>query len=530
MDYSREIPFYKRAPLGFYSTTREKKLEIERVRLAKPLWNSSLQKLEGTRKDVIEARERRKDARKTALKQMNNLPDALLQSNKYNDPGHKIRRTAMNLPDAQIGDDELEEIAKLSAQNEELEGISEEGTSATRKLLGDYHALTPTPSATMRNRAQSQRAVTPASGNTIMMEAQNLIALQSAQTPLRGGENTPLHPTDWSGITPRKVEVQTPNPLATPLRGRSKMTPNATPLRDQLHINESDGTEMGEDGMLEEQQLMALRSQVKMGLAALPTPKNDYLIQVPQLEEDDSDDQMDVSQQVVEDAEHAKKRIRQSILKAEQQRLRLRSQAVKQNLPRPSSIQADYTNGTDEIDGTLRSEMLTILEHDNGNETADWQEFSESQLSQARKMLHEEFIDSDVKEIKPTQFAKAMQQSSELSVKSLPKTEGLNSLKRKFDVVFGQVVKERKRAKKAERTVAVYQGGYAKRSNNLHAEISGPLWNTLSERRRELETFKRLHEQESLAAQNRVAQLQNAVHMLRERETQLQATFAKINA
>src|SRR5690349_5260329 len=43
-----------------------------------------------------------------------------------------------------------------------------------------------------------------------------LLALTHAQTPLKGGENVPLHPSDFSGVTPRKQDLRTPNVLATP--------------------------------------------------------------------------------------------------------------------------------------------------------------------------------------------------------------------------------------------------------------------------------------------------------------------------
>ena len=58
-------------------------------------------------------------------------------------------------------------------------------------------------------------ARTPATGgNRVLQEAQNLRALQSGQTPLLGGENPDLHPSDFSGITPRATPSHTPNPLA----------------------------------------------------------------------------------------------------------------------------------------------------------------------------------------------------------------------------------------------------------------------------------------------------------------------------
>lgn len=84
---------------------------------------------------------------------------------------------------------------------------------------------------------------------------QNLARLRATQTPLFGGENPELYPSDFSGVTPKKKEIATPNPIATPLRTPSgtatplrtpnslySMVPKGTPIRDDLHINE--GSEM----------------------------------------------------------------------------------------------------------------------------------------------------------------------------------------------------------------------------------------------------------------------------------------------
>lgn len=52
-----------------------------------------------------------------------------------------------------------------------------------------------------------------------LQEAQNLMALTNIDTPLKGGLNTPLHESDFSGVTPQKQLIQTPNTvLSTPVR------------------------------------------------------------------------------------------------------------------------------------------------------------------------------------------------------------------------------------------------------------------------------------------------------------------------
>ena len=84
------------------------------------------------------------------------------------------------------------------------------------------------------------------------------MALTNVDTPLKGGLNTPLHESDFSGATPRQNVVATPNTVlstpfrtpapadgatprvgnATPAPGPTpKQTPLRTPNRDKLSIN-----------------------------------------------------------------------------------------------------------------------------------------------------------------------------------------------------------------------------------------------------------------------------------------------------
>lgn len=56
------------------------------------------------------------------------------------------------------------------------------------------------------------------------MEAQNVMALTHVDTPLKGGLNTPLHESDFSGALPQSQVVATPNTvLATPFRYKTYM-------------------------------------------------------------------------------------------------------------------------------------------------------------------------------------------------------------------------------------------------------------------------------------------------------------------
>ena len=66
---------------------------------------------------------------------------------------------------------------------------------------------------------------TAATGHdSIMAQAQNLARLQNMQTPLLGGANPELNPTDFTGVTPKPSIAATPNPLAA-LAAQAGATP-----------------------------------------------------------------------------------------------------------------------------------------------------------------------------------------------------------------------------------------------------------------------------------------------------------------
>ena len=99
---------------------------------------------------------------------------------------------------------------KLGLTSEEARVV--DGSEASQHLLADYSV---TPGATPSLRTPR----TPAVQDTILQEVQTILALQNVQTPLKGGENTPLHESNFEGMTPKKALVQTPNMvLGTPFR------------------------------------------------------------------------------------------------------------------------------------------------------------------------------------------------------------------------------------------------------------------------------------------------------------------------
>ncbi|ERE90110.1 cell division cycle 5-related protein [Cricetulus griseus] len=248
VDYNAEIPFEKKPALGFYDTSEEnyQALDADFRKLRQ-------QDLDGELRSEKEGRDRKKDKQHLKRKKESDLPSAILQTSGVSEFTKK--RSKLVLPAPQISDAELQEVVKVGQASEVARQTAEESgitNSASSTLLSEYNVT--------NNSIALRTPRTPASQDRILQEAQNLMALTNVDTPLKGGLNTPLHESDFSGVTPQRQVVQTPNtvlstPFRTPSNGAEGLTPRSgttpkqvtnatpgrTPLRDKLNINPEDG-------------------------------------------------------------------------------------------------------------------------------------------------------------------------------------------------------------------------------------------------------------------------------------------------
>lgn len=97
------------------------------------------------------------------------------------------------LPSPQVSDQELEDLAKLGQTGAEaLAGADEAGP--TRALLQDYNE---TPS--MRQPMRTPRA--PEAQDSLLLEAQNILALNQTTPVLAVGFSATFHPAHMSSLT-----------------------------------------------------------------------------------------------------------------------------------------------------------------------------------------------------------------------------------------------------------------------------------------------------------------------------------------
>ncbi|XP_075089622.1 cell division cycle 5-like protein [Nicotiana tabacum] len=581
IDYNAEIPFEKKPPPGFYDVAEEDR-PVEQ-----PKFPTTIEELEGERRVDKEARLRKQDIARNKIAERQDAPTAILHANKLNDPEAVRKRSKLNLPAPQIPDHELEAIAKIGIASDLLGGDElSEGNAATRALLANYaqtpqHAMTPmrTPQRTPSTKQDA-----------IMMEAENQRRLTQSQTPLLGGDNPMLHPSDFSGVTPKKREVQTPNPLLTPSatpgatgltprigmtpsRDSYGMTPKGTPMRDELRINEE--MDMHNNAKLGQ---FNSKKELLSGLKSLPQPKNEYQIVVQQPHEENEEPPEEKIEEDMSDRiarEKAEEEARQQAL------LRKRSKVLQRELPRPpiaslelirsSLMRADEDKSSfvpptliELADEMIRKELLSLLEHDNSKYPLDEKAEKEKKKGVKRKVLAEpaieDFEEDELKEadgfIKDeAQFVRVAMghegESLDEFVEAHKTTlndimyfptrnayglssvagnmEKLAALQNEFENVKKKMDDDTKKATKLEQKIKVLTNGYQMRAGKLWSQIE-VMFKQMDTAGTELECFRALQKQEQLAASHRINNLWEEVQKQKELERTLQKRYGDLIA
>ncbi|PHT80918.1 Cell division cycle 5-like protein [Capsicum annuum] len=578
IDYNAEIPFEKKPPPGFYDVTEEDRP------VDQPKFPTTIEELEGERRVDKEARLRKQDIARNKIAERQDAPTSILHANKLNDPEAVRRRSKLNLPAPQIPDHELEAIAKIGIASDLIGGDElSEGNSATRALLANYaqtpqHAMTPmrTPQRTPSTKQDA-----------IMMEAENQRRLTQSQTPLLGGDNPLLHPSDFSGVTPKKREVQTPNPLLTPSatpgatgltprigmtpsRDSYGMTPKGTP-RDELRINE----EMDNNAKFGQ---FNSKKELLSGLRGLPQPKNEYQIVVQQPPEENEEPEEKIEEDMSDRIarEKAEEEARQQAL------LRKRSKVLQRELPRPPIASLDLIRRSlmrsdeedkssfvpftliEQADEMIRKELVSLLEHDNTKYPLDEKAEKEKKKGVKRKAVAEpaieDFEEDELKEadelIKDeAQFLRVAMgheneslddfvQAHETTLNDIMyfptrnayglssvagNMEKLAALQNEFENVKKKMDDDTKKATKLEQKIKVLTNGYQMRAGKLWSEIEST-FKKMDTAGTELECFRALQKQEQLAATHRINNMWEEVQKQKEFERTLQKRYGDLVA
>ena len=368
MDYIAERPFFHEVPNGPFPALLE-----EDVDPTPDQTMISAQQVEASRRDEQEAVLRGKDETRIKKLKERNFPAAISLISKLREAPQPRKKAKLSLPPPQLTDFELEKVAKLGEVPEDSAPM------VTDTLLANYKQQALVSPAQM---------MTPVSENAVLLEARNALVLSQAATPLEGGPNVPLFE-----ISDRQKSTTTPNAIL------QHLTPSQ---RDKMAINTPEAVAQLEEfqaparltaaklrKMKEEAELLELRKQ----LETLPAPQNDYSFEVPDLDAEPN------SEKMVIDAEEEQLIAERMKVEHEMTLIRLKSEAVKQSLPRP--LMLNPTALLQEWGSDLvAAETISLLQFDMKNYpmkgarapaiAPDRELISDELISAAKELINEE--------------------------------------------------------------------------------------------------------------------------------------------
>ncbi len=542
MDYNADVPFEKAPAAGFYDTLEEKSTNEREKEAFDPRKQQLARKRQGDQQEKDDPKRQRMEKEKSLAAaaaragQMQKLREADQQS----------RRKALNLPAPQVSDAELEQIVKMGMAGDRAVKASGEDGSDERSLLSNYNGVVgATPLRTPRAPPQEDR---------IANEIRNIRALTETQSSLLGGENTPLHEgagsTGFEGIAPRRNDIVTPNPMATPLRQPGVNGVNgvgATPLRtprDHYALNEADQRSLVSQTPAEQKKADSLlRQSLRAKLASLPKPKAvEWEIEedLPQTTDNVNDE---ISRQ--EDQEDIDRRERDAQKAAAEAEFKRQSSVYQRSLPRPKFV--DYnalisqaTSITDPIQALISAEAALLIAHDASNfplpksritgNPLPLDPISDDLLAKARLELEAELNDDAAEKYRfsiDTHFRRldTVNDLPDTLPPSCPEADYSTA----FDAITTKLTTQATQATELENNLKKLQTGYLLRRNKLRQSIIEK-FDECEDARDKLVAFRNLKIGEDAALGERLERLREMAGQVSRREREAQEEYRDAKA
>lgn len=428
MDFMTDIPFEKQPARGYYDVSEEESRAV-RAPVGRTIAQMNNQNTI-SREDDERKRKQKEAERKKQSEQGKEVFSRQKeeQLRKLREAEQISKRRRLNLPEAQVGQRELDEIVKLGMASETARSLVADGSETTEGLLSEYSAL---------DRAkEAQTPRTAPEEDAVMREARNLRNMANQQTPLLGDANAEIHEgTGHTGALPSKTVKQTPNPLLTPARtGRAvdgpgstpvsetprtaaSATPMRTPLRDNLGLNTEDGfSAMGGTPRDMKRAAQAAKMRLQNALQGLPAPKNDFELVLDGEESEQAQDGVDEVQVLEEDATEREMRLAKIAADEREKEFARRSQAVQRGLPRPANV--DLEGVLEHLGGVsakgdlatrallaICEEMVYLVKHDSivypiagsrsvGGQQSALPTIPDEQLAEAKTLIHQDMANT----------------------------------------------------------------------------------------------------------------------------------------
>ncbi|KAG9768570.1 Pre-mRNA-splicing factor cef1 [Exophiala dermatitidis] len=540
MDYNADIPFEKQAAPGFYDTQEEEAKNEREREMFDPRKQQLARKRQGDPEDNLDAKRQKQDKGKPSGALAAAAKAA--QTQRLREAEQQSKRRALNLPAPQVSENELEEIVKMGMAGERAVRAVGEEDGDDRGLISNYNNMIgATPIRTPRAPAQEDH---------IANEIRNIRALTETQSSLLGGENAPLHEgsssTGFDGIAPRRQDLVTPNPMATPFRqaGPGGQLPGATPLRtprDNLTINEKGERQMvaqtPRDMRLAEN---AVRNSLRAKLASLPKPKEtDWELELAPSEQPES--AVETAQEK-EDQEEIDRREREAREAAAAAEFKRQTQVYQRGLPRPAavdytSLASEATSITDPIRQMIVQEAAVLMANDARKfplpgsrvigKPPQLERLSDDLIAKARQQLAAACNDAD----RQTYLSEVnAMYSGTKDLDALPwklAAAAPEQYSKAFQAAQKSLLEAAEAGNKLEKKLSLHLGGYQARQKTLKQKIN-TVYDQIKEQRAQLEAFKTLQIGEDGALARRLERLRDEVNFVSRREREAQEQYRSV--
>ncbi|KAL2002940.1 hypothetical protein VTN02DRAFT_5473 [Thermoascus thermophilus] len=551
MDYNADIPFEKQPAPGFYDTTEEQARNERQREMFDPRKQQVANKRKGDQSEEAERKKRKNEQSGSATFA---AAARAGQLQKIREAEQNSKRRPLVLPSPQVSESELEDIIKMGMAGDKASKIAGEEDGA-RGLVGNYTTLVgATPIRTPR---------APPEEDHIANEIRNLKALTETQSSLLGGENTPLHEgvasTGFEGIAPRKQQMVTPNPMATPFRQagangvgatpmRGGVGPGATPLRtprDSFALNKEGAPLVGATPKEMKMHENFMRQQLRSKLASLPKPKETEW----ELEElpSETPEPTPTADMLPEDAEDRDRRNREARERAAQAEFKRQTQVYQRSLPRPNVLDIDAmmeraSQVTDPIGSLIAKETALLIANDARKfpvpggkvegKAPRLEKLDDSLLEAAREAIKAEVASS---ELQPQWEAEFDASWSSSHTNALPGLSNYTDeeedayqqeqrMMNAFDSVQATLLATAEQGNKLEKKLALHYGGYQNRAKTLRAKIAEASA-ALEKAKMELDSFRTLQISEESAISRRLEKLRDEVTYVTRREREAQDVY-----
>ncbi|KAJ5489497.1 Pre-mRNA-splicing factor cef1 [Penicillium diatomitis] len=557
MDYNADIPFEKPAAPGFYDTAEEQTRNERQREMFDPRKQQLANKRKGDQDEDAERKKRKND------KNSNSAAFAAAaragQMQKIREAEQSSKRRGLVLPAPQVSEGEMEDIIKMGMAGDKASRMSGD-EETTRGLIGNYGAIVGgTPIRTPRAAPEEDH---------IANEIKNIRALTETQSSLLGGENTPLHEgrssTGFEGIAPRRQDIVTPNPMATPFRqangvGATPMhggvRPGATPLRtprDHFSLNRE-----GEGGQITGSTPREIkmhenftRQSIRSKLASLPKPKETEW-ELEELPSETAEPSADV-EMTEEDAAERDRREQEAQESAAKAEFKRQSQVYQRGLPRPVVLDLEALMQTashveDPIEALISQEAATMIAHDSRKhpvpgakiegKAPKLQRLDDQFLEAARAALAAEIAADEVQQQQREWQEKFDDVWSSNRAQALPgldlyddEESEENAFQEEqrmiaaFDGVQASLLATAEKGNKLEKKLALHYGGYQNRAKTLRTKIL-EAGTALPRAQDELDAFRTLQISEEAAITRRLERLREAVSFIMRREREAQELY-----